>query len=223
MPPSPLVKICGLTCVGDAVQAAEAGADWLGLNFHPPSPRSLSIDRASEMLRALPGSVEPVGLFVDRSASEIREICGILGLRTVQLHGVEPPESIAELIKSGLRVVKAFRLGDYDAIADMSFYLETCERIAAGPYAVLVDAYVPGRPGGTGVPISWAILDELPPIPRLILAGGLNPTNLRAMIRRVRPWMVDVAGGVESAPGRKDPELVAAFIQEARGAASAGP
>jgi phosphoribosylanthranilate isomerase len=208
--PTPLVKICGLTTPADALAAASAGADWIGLNFHPPSPRYLAPDPAQAILRALPPHVEPVGLFVNRPPDAILELAALLNLRTLQLHGDEPPETVAAL--SAFRIIRAFRLRDPGSIAEMLAYLRETDRLGHPPHAVLIDAYVPNLPGGTGLSIADAVLDLLPALPRLILAGGLTPDNVSARAQKVRPWMVDVAGGVESSPGRKDPTLMHAFV-----------
>lgn len=224
------VKICGLTSVADAVAAAEVGADWIGLNFHPPSPRFLTRASAREIVEALPRSVSPVGLFVNRPPAEVAEIARGVGLRIVQLHGDEPAEDLLALRAEGLTVVRAFRLADGAAVEAMEDWLRHARSLGASPDAVLVDAFVPGTRGGTGSSIPPRVLDRLarrlggpktddgdadPPLP-LILAGGLTPENVADRAARVHPWMVDVAGGVESAPGRKDPARMAAFLQAAR-------
>lgn len=216
--PSPgrrvLVKVCGVRTVPDALGTAAAGADWIGLNFHPSSPRFVPPDVAAAIVAALPEGVEPVGLFVDRPPEEVAAVAARVGLRTVQLHGSEPPCDLREL--GNLRVVRAFRLGDSAAIADMLAYLDECEALGHPPHGVLVDAYVAGLPGGTGVAIPSELLAALPALPRLILAGGLTPENVADRIAQVDPWMVDVAGGVESSPGRKDRGRVEAFVRAAR-------
>lgn len=209
-----LVKVCGLTNVAEAVACASAGADWIGLNFHPPSPRRIDLGLAAEILAALPSSAQGVGLFVDRSPIEIAQVVDHLGLRVVQLHGQEPPEVLRELV--GVQVVRAFRLGSVEAVKEMNRYLRRAEDLGRAPDAVLIDAYAPGQAGGTGQAIGADVLDSLPPLPRLILAGGLTPENVAASVARVRPWMVDVASGVESAPGRKDLARVTAFIRAAK-------
>ena len=213
--PSPcLVKVCGLTTVADALATASAGADWIGLNFHPGSKRFVSAPRAEAIVAALPPTTEPVGLFVNRPPAEVAELAARLGLRILQLHGDEPPEDLLALRE--FRVVRAFRLADAASVEAMAAYLARAEALGCPPEAVLIDAYVAGQPGGTGRAIARDVLDLLPPLPRLILAGGLTPENVGGRVARVRPWMVDVAGGVESAPGRKDPERVASFVAAAR-------
>jgi phosphoribosylanthranilate isomerase len=212
--PDVLVKICGLTCVEDAVACAEAGADWLGLNFHPPSPRYVEPATAAEIIAALPGHVKAVGVFVDRPPAEVAELADRLGLAAVQLHGQEPPEDLAALRR--FRVIRAFRLRTAEGWKIVDEFLTRAEALGHPLEGVLVDAYVAGMPGGTGTSIDLSLLDARPPLPRLILAGGLTPDNVAERVARVRPWMVDVASGVESTPGRKDPAAVAAFIRAVR-------
>jgi len=209
-----LVKICGLTCVEDAQACAELGADWIGLNFHRGSPRYIELRVASDIIAALPDSVAVVGVFVDRPPIEVAEVAERLGLSIVQLHGQEPPEDLLQL--GPIRVIRAFRLGHPSEWEGVRDYLSRADALGRPLEGVLVDAYVAGRPGGTGESIGDDILDCRPLLPHLILAGGLTPRNVADRFARVRPWMVDVASGVESAPGRKDPASVAAFIRAAR-------
>jgi phosphoribosylanthranilate isomerase len=210
------VKICGLTSVDDALMTAEAGADWIGLNFYPASPRFVEDGVAREIVDVLPGGATAVGLFVNSPTDRLAEKAERLGLRIVQLHGHEPPEQIAEL--AHLKVIRAFRLDDLSAIDSMMAYLDRCGELGRLPDAVLVDGHAAGSLGGTGIPIADHLLSRLPSVERLILAGGLNAENVADRIRKVRPWMVDVASGVESAPGRKDPDRVKRFIKLARSA-----
>jgi phosphoribosylanthranilate isomerase len=213
------VKVCGLTDVASALACAEAGADWIGLNFHPASPRSISAARAAEFASALNGKANPVGLFVDRPFEEVAETLLEVGsMDTVQFHGDEPPEylRLCASFRPPLRVVKAFRLSDAASVDRMIAYLDRAEALGCPPHAILVDAHVPGQSGGTGRAIPSDILDRIPAHPRLILAGGLTPENVGERIGRVRPWMVDVASGVESSPGAKDLRRVVRFIAEAR-------
>jgi phosphoribosylanthranilate isomerase len=210
------VKVCGLTSVAEALACAKAGADWVGLNFHPASPRRVDPATAARIVAALPPGIKPVGLFVDRPPSEVAATASALGLKVIQLHGSEPPEDLPAL--AHLFVVRAFRLGDESALAALASYLDRAAALGCPPAAVLVDGYAADLPGGTGRTIATDLLDQLPPLPRLVLAGGLTPENVAERVAQVRPWMVDVASGVESSPGRKDPALVAAFIRAARGA-----
>lgn len=207
----PLIKICGLTRPDEAVAAVAAGADWIGLNFHPGSPRRVDPATAGLISAALPATASAVGLFVNRPPAEVAETAAVAGLRIVQLHGDEPPEDLLAL--GDLWIIRAFRLADESAVARMVSYLERAEHLGRAPDAVLIDGYSSTHHGGTGQTIGLDLLDLLPPLPRLILAGGLNPENVADRIARVRPWMVDVASGVESSPGRKDPERVAAFVK----------
>ena len=200
----------------EALACAEAGADWIGLNFHPASPRCVDEETAAEIMAALPLSCSPVGLFVDRPPSLIAELTGRLGMRIVQLHGSEPPEDLLTL--DHLTLLRAFRIADAAAISSMCAYLDRSIALGRAPDHVLIDGYASGQHGGTGQAITDELLERLPPLPRLVLAGGLTPENVAERISRVRPWMVDVASGVESSPGRKDPEKVAAFIKAAKGA-----
>ena len=217
--PSSRVKVCGLTTVDDALAAAEAGADWVGLNFHPGSVRRVDVETARAIVEALPPPCEAVGLFVDRPGVEVAALAEWLNLKIVQLHGSEPVEELAYL--AGFRVVKAFRIEDTASLDAMSAYARRAESLAYALHAVLADAHVPGQHGGTGRTIGDDLLDALAArrseLPRLILAGGLTPGNVADRVARVGPWMVDAASGVESAPGRKDRARMAAFVRAASG------
>jgi phosphoribosylanthranilate isomerase len=210
------IKVCGVRTVSDAQAMAALGVDWIGLNFHPASARYVEPARAAEIVAALPATTEAVGLFVDRPPYEVAEVAARVGLAIAQLHGSEPPEDMAAL--RHLRIVRAFRLGTPAALAAMEAYLARAAELGGPPDSVLIDADVPGQAGGTGRTIDPRLLELLPTIPRLVLAGGLTPENVAERVALVRPWMVDVASGVESGPGRKDLERVAAFVRAARGA-----
>ncbi len=208
------VKICGLTRVDEAVACVQAGADLIGLNFHSGSARFVDLARAGEIIAAIARPARAVGLFVNRPADEVARIADQLGLVYIQLHGDEPPEDLRVLDR--FSIIRAFRLGSVADIGAMNNYLERARAAGRSPDAVLVDAHVPGRVGGTATLLAEDVLAEIPPLPRLILAGGLTPENVAQRVARARPWMVDVASGVESSPGRKDAVKVAAFIQAAR-------
>jgi phosphoribosylanthranilate isomerase len=210
-----------LTCVDQARACAELGADWIGINFHPASSRYIPTEKAAEIVAALPSSVSAVGIFVNQPAAAVAEVAGRVGLRIVQLHGDESPEELAAL--SHLRVVKAFRLEGPFAWDRVQYYVARVRATGFEPEAVLVDSYVAGFPGGTGATIAEHLLQQVPPLPRLILAGGLTPENVTERVALVRPWMVDVASGVESAPGQKDLAKVAAFIAAVRATGSDRP
>ncbi len=211
------IKICGIRDVETALFAAQAGADAVGLNFYEKSPRVVAPPIAAEIVARLPAGIEPVGVFVNHRFDEIQTICRKCSLETIQLHGDEPPEVLAELSRK-YRVVRAFRVGT-DGLGFLAEYLDACARLKAKPWACLVDAKVAGRYGGTGQTAPWDLLQreyktaEWPP---LILAGGLNATNVAQAIRAVGPWGVDVAGGVESSVACKDATLVRQFVENSK-------
>jgi len=211
------IKICGIRDIESAKASAQAGADAIGLNFYANSPRVVSPAVAAEIVASLSGPIEPIGVFVNHSADEIRAICGHCRLRTIQLHGDEPPEQLVELAKE-FRVIRAFRVGE-EGLSRASEYLDACQRLGASPWGCLIDASVPGTFGGTGHRAPWEIIrreyktSEWPP---LILAGGLRAENVYDAIAMVDPWGVDVAGGVESSVACKDIGLVRQFVVNAR-------
>jgi phosphoribosylanthranilate isomerase len=210
------IKICGITNVGDARQAALLGADALGLNFYPPSRRFIATETAVAILRALPPYVDAVGLYVNQPLGEILDHARQLGLAAVQWHGEapEPPPDCP------VRFIPAFAVSDAHSLRRVSGYLERCREVGRLPSAVLVDACVPGEYGGTGCRAPWELLADFRPGVPLVLAGGLTPENVAEAVRLVRPYAVDVASGVESAPDRKDPEKLRRFIASAREAAA---
>ncbi|WP_165855238.1 phosphoribosylanthranilate isomerase [Marinobacter sp. JSM 1782161] len=197
------IKICGLTRPDQAASAVEAGADAIGVVFYPPSPRSVDIGPAREILAALPPFVETVGLFVNPEADWVRRVLDETGISLLQFHGDEHPAFCQQF---GRRWIKAVRVRAREDIE--SAYERFSE--ASG---LLVDAYDPNRYGGTGQTFDWALIPENRPKP-LILAGGLNSANVAAAVAAVRPWAVDVSGGVESDKGIKDPARVIEFIRE---------
>jgi len=210
------VKVCGITSVADARAAADAGADAIGLNFFPPSPRYVELRRARHIVQTLPAGVLKVGVFVNSPIAEVCTAVDLLQLDLAQLHGDEGPEFIAQL--GGRPVMRAFRLesGRRGGIAD---YLDRCRELGCLPRMVLIDAFKKGQYGGTGVQADWTLLsgqrDEIGDVP-FVLAGGLNATNVAAAIEMVRPAAVDTASGVESRPGQKSPQLVKAFVAAAK-------
>ncbi len=201
------VKICGITRVAEAVAAADAGADLIGLNFWPDSPRCVHIDQACRIADAVRRRVEIVVLFVDAPHDEVMTTAETVGTQTVQLHGSETAQFAEGL--AGLRVIKAFRIGGE---ADI-------EQLRGFPaHACLLDARVEGMPGGTGRTIDWALARTAAKNSRIMLAGGLTPENVADAVRQVRPWGVDTASGVERSPGEKDPEKIRLFVERARSA-----
>ena len=200
------VKICGITSGEDAAAAAAAGADALGFIFVPGTPRHLSPDAAAAIIALLPPFVTPVGVFLDQPAEEILAVVSRCGLQAVQLHGDEPA-ALARRIP--VPVLKAVRVRDAAS-------LEAVEGYPAR--AFLLDAYVEGQPGGTGVAFPWELAVGLARRVPILLAGGLSPGNVAEAVRRVRPYGVDVGSGVERAPGRKDPRKIEEFIAHVRSA-----
>jgi phosphoribosylanthranilate isomerase len=201
------VKICGITNLDDALAAVEAGADALGFVFYPQSPRAVRPKTAGDIIGRLPGFALAVGVFVNEDLTAVRQIMSDCGLQFAQLHGNESPQYCAEL---GRLAVKAVRIRDHKDLAAMSAY-----RVGA----FLLDAFVPGLPGGTGTAIDWNLALEAKPYGPIILAGGLTSETVGEAIRRVRPYGVDVSSGVELSPGKKDPAKVRAFIANAQAAA----
>lgn len=200
------VKICGIKELDDALAAVEAGADALGFNFWRPGERYIAPHAAGRIIERLPAVIMKVGVFVDEEPEEVRRIARETGLSAVQLHGRETPEYVTGL--SSIKSWKAFRV-------DESFQ-------AARLAAYQVDAFLldgaGAAPGGNAAPFDWARAREAREFGRVILAGGLGPDNVAAAIRAAEPWGVDVASGVESAPGRKDQARMRQFIEAARGA-----
>jgi len=199
-------KICGITRIEDALVAAEAGADAIGLVFYDKSPRAVDVRQARAILAALPPFVTSVGLFVNASRCFIGEVLDAVPLDVLQFHGDETPEQCEG---HGRPWFKALRVRPGDD-------LRAEARRFAGARAILLDAYVPGMPGGTGERFDWSLIPTDLPMP-LILAGGLTPDNVTEAIASVRPYGVDVSGGVEAAKGIKDAAKVAAFIRRVRG------
>ena len=209
-----VIKICGVTTPADAEAVAAAGADAVGLNFWPGSRRFVGPDANRErVVAAIPPGVLKFGVFVNASVSEVLAQARRWGLDRIQLHGDEEPRDFAAV--PARQLVRAVRVRDASALADVH---------AWSADTFLLDAFVDGYGGGGEVAPWAAIADFLATqptrAPRFLLAGGLHPGNVAAAIAATRPAGVDVASGVETAPGRKDPELVARFIAAARAAAA---
>lgn len=198
------VKICGITRPENGVAAALAGADAIGLVFHAPSPRAVTVEQASAIIAKLPPFICKVGLFVDASAERVREHLQRLPLDLLQFHGDESPEYCQEF---GHPYIKAIRMRpELDVMAAMNDY--------AGAAGLLLDAWHPAVQGGSGESFDWERIPAERPRP-LILAGGLHPGNVATAVAATRPWAVDVSSGVEQSKGIKDPAKIAAFIQGA--------
>ncbi len=198
------VKVCGVTSVADARMCVDAGVDAIGLNFWPGSSRRCDEEVARDIAAALAGRTLLVGVFVDADEAEIARLRDRLGLGCVQLHGAEPPQLLARLLP---HAYKAVRVRGADVLEEV--------RRFAGEH-ILLDAYVPGVPGGTGATFDWSLAEQVARERKLTLAGGLTPQNVAAAVRAVRPYCVDTASGVESAPGVKDAASVRAFVERAK-------
>jgi phosphoribosylanthranilate isomerase len=210
------VKICGTTNLADARVAVEAGADLLGFILYPKSPRYVPPAAVREMVAALRGQGRTllVGVFVNDSPAFVQTVLADTGLDLAQLHGDEEPAACAPLAGRIFKALRPTGLDDALAAADLWAPLAG----ASGPQ-VLLDAYDPRAYGGTGQKADWAAAAQVAErFPRTLLAGGLTPKNVRDAVAAVRPWGVDVASGVEAAPGRKDHAKVRAFVRAVRGA-----
>ena len=199
------IKICGITRVEDALAAARAGADAIGLVFHEASPRAVDIQRASLIVRALPPFVTSVGLFVDAEEARIRQVLERVPLDMLQFHGDEPDDFCRRFARPYLKAVRVRPGVDLDSLAGNW----------PGASGILLDSYKPGVPGGTGETFDWGLI----PAQRnrnLVLAGGLSAGNVREAVDLTQPWAVDVSGGVEAAKGIKDVSKINAFIQEVK-------
>ena len=199
------IKICGLKTVTDAIAAMNVGADLIGFNFYPKSPRYVEVGMCRNIMSVVrqDGRAQSVGVFVNASVAEIVATMETLGLNIAQLHGDETSEMLNQLDGKGF---KAFR-GIPESVDGFA---------RSGSPAFLVDASVKGLYGGSGVTADWEGAAELTKKYPLLLAGGLTPENVAEAVRRVKPWGVDVASGVESAPGKKDPVKMKAFVQAVR-------
>lgn len=197
------VKICGLTRPEDVRAAVESGADAIGLVFYPPSPRSVSPAQARALANEVPAFVTVVGLFVNPTREEVESVLEQVPLDLLQFHGDETPAFCAGFGRRWIKAIRVREAGEIeDAFADY--------RNAAG---LLVDAWDPERYGGTGKVFNWDLIPQERPLP-LILAGGLSSDNVSAAVEQVRPWAVDVSGGVEKDKGIKDIRKIRHFINE---------
>jgi phosphoribosylanthranilate isomerase len=215
------VKICGITSVEDALAAAAAGADAVGIVLHPASPRNVPPELAERIVSALPPFMTPVGIFVDAPAEHMSQVARRLGLRHVQLNGREGPEVVREV---GLAVIKALRVerGTFERALDG--WRGAVQQLGLRNLAGLVlETAGTAEPGGTGVPNDWEAIAGVARRGgfgslRVIAAGGLTPQTVAAVVRAIRPWAVDVSSGVEvdGQRGRKSPEKIHAFIHAVR-------
>jgi phosphoribosylanthranilate isomerase len=201
------VKVCGLTSVDDALAAIDLGAAAIGLNFVPSSPRRIDVARAraiADAIHAANAKVQVVGVVADLSVDDMRALVRDAGLDCLQLHGEEAREILSALLP---HAYKAVRIANADDAAHAATF--------PGEH-ILVDAKVEGALGGTGATFDWSLVTDLARKKKLTLAGGLTPANVAVAVRAVRPYCVDVASGVESAPGVKDRDKMRAFIEAAK-------
>jgi phosphoribosylanthranilate isomerase len=197
------VKICGITNLEDALIAVEAGCDALGFVF-AKSPRQISPVKAKEIIKRLPPFVKTVGVFVNEDPMVVKEVARKCGLDLLQFHGDEPPEYCEDF---DLKIIKAFRIRGKEDIKRIEKYKNVA--------AYLLDGFSKDCYGGGGVKFNWELAKEVKVHP-IIVAGGLNPSNVKEVIRKLHPYGVDVSSGVESEPGKKDPEKMRRFIQMAK-------
>ena len=201
------VKICGITNLADAQAAIEAGADALGLNFFVQSPRHLTVPAAAEISKHLPAFIMRVGVFVNPPEDQVLRAIGECGLGMLQFHGDEAPEFCTQF---GLMSMKALRIRDAASLPELAKYQTE---------AYLLDAFSPAARGGTGERFNWDLALEAQKLGKpIFLAGGLTPENVAEAVRKVHPFGVDVASGVESSPGKKDHQKVKDFIAAVRSA-----
>lgn len=211
------IKICGVKEVETALWIAQLPVDAIGLNFYAKSVRCVDVETAAEIVDRLPTHVTPVGLFVNHSLRQIREIVQVVGLKTIQLHGDEPLTLLEEL--SDLRVIRALRIPREQPQRLPEYHAELKD-LKVRPWATLVDADVTGHYGGSGQTLDWRALklsdagEQTPPV---ILAGGLTLDNVGQAIELVQPWGVDVASGVEAERGVKDLPMCRRFVEKVRG------
>ena len=199
------IKICGITNIDDALTSIDAGADALGFNFVPDTPRYLKdTNAAAKIIEQLPPFITTVGLFVNAAPELIQSIADECHLDMLQLHGDESPQFCQVFNR---RVIKAVRIKDESSCSHLSNYHVS---------GYLLDTYVKGVLGGTGVAFDWRLAVKAKQYGQIVLAGGLDPDNVASAVKQVRPYGVDVSSRVEASPGRKDPVKVRAFIQNVR-------
>ncbi|HSI04817.1 MAG: phosphoribosylanthranilate isomerase [Myxococcota bacterium] len=205
------VKICGITREEDAHAAVACGAAYVGFIFHAASPRYVTPERARQIVKTLPSNVEPVGVFVDADALEVRRVVDLVGLSVAQLHGDETPEHCQA---SNGRVWKALRVSQASATERAEWLLASAAY--SGCEAMLLDAKADNGHGGTGKTSDWHLAASLARTRPVVLAGGLSAANVVDAVKAVTPWALDVSSGVEDAPGRKSEEKMRAFFAALR-------
>lgn len=198
-------KICGITSKEDAAHVLAAGADAMGLVFYPPSPRAVTYQQAAEIVNGLGPFLTLVGLFVNATKEQIEQVLAVVPLHVLQFHGDETPEFCRSF---GRPFMKALRMkAGIDVSAEVDRFI--------GASGILLDAYQPGVPGGTGETFDWQRVPRNSATP-IILAGGLTPENVASAVQQTAVYGVDVSGGVERSPGIKDAAKIQAFIDSAK-------
>lgn len=213
------VKVCGVTRPKDAERAAESGADAIGVNFCSRSPRCVTVETARDIVRAATPLVSVVAVFLDESLAKIEEVLRATGIELVQLHGEEPPELARGLAPR--RHTKAFCWRVGQTMAQVESYIAECRRLDCAPAGILLDTASGSLGGGSGATWDWAEAEGIDFPAPLVLAGGLNSDNVGRAVATLRPYAVDVASGVEDAPGVKDIVRMREFIQAVREADAA--
>ena len=197
------IKICGITRPEDAIAAVNAGADAIGLVFYAPSPRAVDIATAQKVVAAIPAFVTVTALFVNPAVDEVQKVIDSVRIDLIQFHGDEEHDFCSQFNRPYIKAIRVRQASDVVA---------SCLRFP-GALALLLDSYKPGVPGGTGETFDWSLVPKANSKP-IILAGGLEPTNVAQAILQVRPFAVDISGGVEAAKGIKDHGKITAFINE---------
>jgi phosphoribosylanthranilate isomerase len=214
------IKICGVTRPADAELCAGLGVDAIGLNFYPQSPRRVDREQARQIVEVLPAEVDPVGVWVAPSAADLDRVSTEVGLRTAQLHAMDTAGVPSGLKATGRRFILAHGVAVPEDLVRLWRLVDLWQQAGLVPAAVLLDARAQGLHGGTGQIAPWNLIAGWERRLPLILAGGLTPENVAEAIRIVRPFGVDVASGVESAPGIKDGLKLRQFVEQAREADS---
>ena len=200
-------KVCGITNPGDAREAADAGADAIGLIF-AESPREVNVEEARRISVALPDGVLKVGVFVDAEPEEVLETAREVGLDLAQLHGDETPETVAAIRGAGLPVMKALRVRNAEALADIQSYEADL---------IMLDAWSARSRGGTGETFDWGLAKSVKGCGNIVVSGGLTPENVREAIEFFEPYGVDASSSLEEKPGKKSGERVRRFVRAAKG------
>ena len=218
------VKICGIKTLPDALAAIEAGADYLGFNFYPKSVRFIETNACAKITSVLKREyphISLVGVFVNAPVEQVKNILDTCSLDLAQLHGDETPEMVSAFEGRAYKAIRLSAGPPGQALKSVYPFTQSAPASASSP-ALLVDASVEGAYGGTGVTADWSAAAILASRHPLLLAGGLNPDNVAAAVRQVRPWGVDAASGVEAGPGSKDAGRMKAFVQAVRSVTEKG-